>query len=446
MRLSLPLLCAVTAVLLAPVHELRAQVSGEVRGRITEAGTGRPVADARIEMEGVSTSARTNADGTYLVRSLEPRAYVVRVRALGFVERALDVTVQNARVTQLDVVLQAMAPVLERMVVAAQRDSIAPNATTFTRATIEASGQRDLGDLLQTTPGVVITRSGGPGQPARVSIRGSSSNQVLILLDGVPLNSAISGSADLSTIPLENIERVTVLTGAQSARYGPRAMAGVIEIVTRRSRHERSALVRGGALGELGVAGTLGTSVHRANGTRSASLGVDHRSVQGDFSYPIPAVRGGGRADRLNADATTTQVVGSAGLEVGHRQFTVRGTYGSTDRGMAGTIVQPSLSGRQQFSRLNGGVTAQWSPSRWVIASAADVTRERGMYTDPTPPFGQPLADTVTANGLTVTSSATAAWRLMTTSAGIDVRHIALASNNLAANAPDGQTLAGAWF
>lgn len=439
-------LCVVAIAALAPVKALRAQVAGEVRGRVTEEGTGRPVADARIELEGVSTSARTNADGTYLVRSLEPRVYVVRVRALGFIERALDASVQNARVTQLDVTLRPMAPVLERMVVEAQRDSVAPNATTFTRATIEASGQRDLGDLLQTTPGVVVTRSGGPGQPARVSIRGSSSNQVLILLDGVPLNSAISGSADLSAIPLENIERVTVLTGAQSARYGPRAMAGVIEIVTRRSRHERSALVRGGALGEWGVAGTLGTSVPRASGTRSVSLGVDHRSVRGDFSYPVPAVRGGGRADRLNADATTTQVVGSAGLDIGPQQYTVRGTYGNTDRGMAGTIIQPSQSGRQQFSRLSGGLTAQWSPSRWVIASAADVTRERGTYNDPTPPFGQPFADTVTANGLTVTSSATAAWPLMTTSAGIDIRHLELASNNLAANAPSGQTLAGAWF
>ncbi len=429
-----------------PILSLQAQVSGEIRGRITDASTGRPVADARVELDGPGLAARTGVDGAYLLRSLEPRLYRVTVRALGFVSRTEEVGVQNARATSLDVTLEPMAPVLERMVVQATRDTVAPNATTFTRSTIEASGQRDLGDLLQITPGVVVTRSGGPGQPARVSIRGSSSNQVLILLDGVPLNSAISGAADLSAIPLENIERVTVLTGAQSARYGPRAMAGVIEIVTRRSQQERSILARVGALGEWGVAGTLGTTVQRGNGSRSASLGVDHRTVRGDFSYPLPALRGGGRADRLNADATTTQIVASSGVDIGNRQFTIRGSYGNTDRGMAGSIIQPSRSGRQDFSRLNGGATAQWSPGRWVVASTADVTRERGRYTDPSPPFGQAFADTVSATGLTVTSSATATWHPMTTAAGIEVRHLALTSNNLAANAPDGQTLAGAWF
>lgn len=447
-RLGL-LLGLLAALLVAiPPTPLHAQVGGEIRGRITDAGTGRPIVQARIELEDVGITTRTGAEGAFLLRNLEPQRYRITIRAVGFISRVEDVAVGNARTSQLNVALEPMSPVLKRMVVRARRDSSAlpPGTTTFTRETIEAAGQRDLGDMLQTAPGVVITRSGGPGQPAQVSIRGSSSNQVLVLLDGIVLNSAIAGNADLSAIPLENIERVTVLTGAQSARYGPRALAGVIEITTRATRRERSLLTRVGALGEWGVAGTLGITAPQQSGSRSASIGIDHRTVRGDFSYRLPPFRGGGRATRFNADATTTQVVVSGGTDTGRRQYTFRSSYATTERGMAGSIVQPSRSGRQDFSRWHGGITAQWNPGRWVVGSSADITRENGRYTDPSPPFTLPFADTVSAAGLTVTSSAAATWGALQTSAGLDIRHLALASNRLATSAPDGQTLAGTWF
>ena len=81
---------------------------------------------------------------------------------------------------------------------------------------------------------------------------------MLVLVDGVPINSQITGEADLSRVSLEAVERVVVRTGAQSARYGGRALAGVVEITTRRASRESSVLVRDGAWGERQIAATMG--------------------------------------------------------------------------------------------------------------------------------------------------------------------------------------------
>ena len=68
---------------------------------------------------------------------------------------------------------------------------------------------------------------GGLGQFSTVSIRGSSAEQVLVLLDGVRLNTGGGGSVDFSTIPLDSIERIEVIRGGGTTLYGSDAIGGV---------------------------------------------------------------------------------------------------------------------------------------------------------------------------------------------------------------------------
>ena len=89
-------------------------------------------------------------------------------------------------------------------------------------------------ELLDQVPGVRVRRYGGLGSASTASIRGSKSEQVLILVDGVRLNSVQRGSVDLSTIPLRQVERIEVLRGGGSARFGTDAEGGVISITTRK--------------------------------------------------------------------------------------------------------------------------------------------------------------------------------------------------------------------
>ncbi|MEX2207264.1 MAG: TonB-dependent receptor [Myxococcota bacterium] len=89
-------------------------------------------------------------------------------------------------------------------------------------------------ELLDQVPGVRVQRYGGLGSASTASIRGSKAEQVLVLVDGVRLNSAQRGAVNLSTIPLRQVERIEVLRGGGSARFGSGAEGGVIAITTRK--------------------------------------------------------------------------------------------------------------------------------------------------------------------------------------------------------------------
>ena len=123
--------------------------------------------------------------------------------------------------------------------------------------------QKTVADVLEEVPGVVVTRSGDSLGATRVALRGSRSDQVLILLDGVPLSAAgdspaqrrASGRAglDLAALPLERVESIEVVRGAASSLYGPGAAAGAILIRTRRAPEPA-----------LAVAATTGSDGYRA--------------------------------------------------------------------------------------------------------------------------------------------------------------------------------------
>jgi outer membrane cobalamin receptor len=85
-----------------------------------------------------------------------------------------------------------------------------------------------------------VTDSGTPGSKASASIRGSEAGQVLVLLDGIRLNSAQMGMFDLGNLPIavEDIERVEILRGPASALYGSNALGGVVQIFTRKATSE----------------------------------------------------------------------------------------------------------------------------------------------------------------------------------------------------------------
>ena len=435
--------CALFVALIA--SRARAQVPGELHGRITDARTARPIADARIELSGRADIVRSSADGSFVLRGLEPRDYLVRVRAFGFVALDRDVTVANGRATSMDVALEPLPTALGAVVVRGQRDSLPTNAITFDRAAIEASGRRDLGELLQTSAGVVITQAGGPGSASRASIRGSSAGEVLVLVDGVPINSQITGEADLSRVSLEAVERVVVRSGAQSARYGGRALAGVVEITTRRASRESSALLRDGAWGERQMAATLGDGRSADSRRMSGSVTGEYRTVRGDFPYDVPALRGGGTTHRTNSDVTSRQVLGGLTVEGDSMTLRARGSWADLSRGLAGSIVQPSSTGRQGDSRASAGVDARLERRGIAWASTGDITREHSTFADSAPPFGTAYDDAVTATGMTGTVSATAGRGPVLASLGGEARALSVASTMLAPTAPHWQRLLGAW-
>ena len=128
----------------------------------------------------------------------------------------------------------------DEMVISANRfeqplSSILAPVTVVTREEIDHWQSDTVIDVLRRLPGVDISQSGGMGQLSSLYIRGTESRHVLVLIDGIRLNQAgISGSSDMSQIPISLVQRIEYIRGARSAVYGSDAIGGVVNIITRR--------------------------------------------------------------------------------------------------------------------------------------------------------------------------------------------------------------------
>lgn len=117
---------------------------------------------------------------------------------------------------------------------------IPAGVTVIDRQTIDERGYTTLTDALSAVPGVRVSQSGGPGGNASVFVRGTDSNHVLVLRDGMPLNDASdsSGAFNFGVDTLADVERIEVIRGPMAALYGSGAIGGVINLISRQG-HEQ---------------------------------------------------------------------------------------------------------------------------------------------------------------------------------------------------------------
>lgn len=211
---------------------------------------------------------------------------------------------------------QALPPLRHEVVVSATRvetpaREVASAVTILTRSDLERSGRSTVLEAIQDSLGMTAVRNGGPGGASSVFLRGANSEHVLILLDGVALNDPMnpSRSYDLAHLSLDNVERIEILRGPQSTLYGSDALAGAVNILSRRGAGKPSLSLEasGGSYGTLrgsasatGSAGRLayafGLSQTRTGGFSAASAayagnsepdGYRNLSLSGSLGWTI---------------------------------------------------------------------------------------------------------------------------------------------------------------
>ena len=129
----------------------------------------------------------------------------------------------------------------EQLVVTATRlpdlaDTIPAGVTVIDSATIAERGYVTLVDALNAVPGLRIVQTGGPGSQTSVFIRGTNSNQVLVLRDGIPINDPgdPGGAFNFGSDLLTDVDRIEVVRGEMSGLYGSGAIGGVINLITKK--------------------------------------------------------------------------------------------------------------------------------------------------------------------------------------------------------------------
>jgi vitamin B12 transporter len=168
--------------------------------------------------------------------------------------------------------------------------TIGSSVTVITGAEMERRQIRHAADALRTVPGVAVGRTGGGGGMTQVRVRGAESNHLKVIIDGVEVNSLDTGDFDFSTLLADDIERIEIIRGPQSGIYGANALAGVINVVTRKG----GSRARVTATAEAGSFGTHGVSANASGAGDKGYLSVTGSSRQTD-GYNL--ARGPGEAD-----------------------------------------------------------------------------------------------------------------------------------------------------
>ena len=118
------------------------------------------------------------------------------------------------------------------------KNQLATASTVYTRKDIDRLQVRTVPELLRGSAGIDITQTGGYGKNSSVFMRGTNSDHILVLIDGVKVGSATTGTSPFEFIPLDQVERVEITRGPNSSLYGSEAIGGVIQIFTRKGEQK----------------------------------------------------------------------------------------------------------------------------------------------------------------------------------------------------------------
>lgn len=136
---------------------------------------------------------------------------------------------------------------------------VASSFTIISQQDIKRFQYRTIVDALKQVPGLSVIQLGGAGAQTSIFTRGTNSNETLVLLNGQPISdpSSPSGAFNFADLMLDNVERIEVVRGPQSALYGSQAIGGVINIITKKAADTPKTTLRL----EAGTLGTLNTGV-----------------------------------------------------------------------------------------------------------------------------------------------------------------------------------------
>ncbi|MBA3657266.1 MAG: TonB-dependent receptor plug domain-containing protein, partial [Gemmatimonadaceae bacterium] len=246
-----------------------AQGTGSIRGRVTDATSGVPLVGAQVRVEGTTVGTQTGADGTYIISGAPVGSRILTVRRVGYSPQRVSLNVLTSGATQ-NFPLRAVSTTLNEVVVTALGETTQQRSLGTAQQSVKgpeiAETQREnfINALQGRIAGVnVVSTSGVPGASSSITIRGissiSSSNQPLMIIDGLPLDNKTLNTGVLASdapgsatafsnrgvdftnraadLNPEDIENLVVLKGPEaSALYGIDAANGAIVITTKRGK------------------------------------------------------------------------------------------------------------------------------------------------------------------------------------------------------------------
>lgn len=242
------------------------------------------------------------------------------------------------------------------------------HTSVITRADIKSSAMSDVASLLRRESGVEIAQTGGLGAQAAIRIRGAEADHVLVLIDGVRVNSASTGATAIDQLLLDEIERIEIVRGNVSSVYGSEAIGGVVQIFTRRGAGAFKPAVAVG----LGTEDTrkLSASVGGALGDTRLHVGVARTQTDGFSSTRAEFVST--PAD-LDDDAYTNTTFN---LALSHRLSSAHEIGLTAFRSKGDTEFDDSFSNHSEQTLT---ALSAWGENRWQPGWLSRVQASQGI-------------------------------------------------------------------
>ncbi len=263
----------------------------------------------------------------------------------------------SAHAAQDTTVAQLAAPSLPDTVVTATRvaqplTDVLADVTVLGDEQIRASGAVTIGDLLARQPGLELSRNGGPGTATSLYLRGAETRFTAVYIDGIRVDSQSTGGAPWESIALGQVERIEIVRGPAAAVYGSDAIAGVVQIFTRKGEGPFTPYLGVGAGSRR--SGRVEAGFSGQSGALDYALGAARELSRGYNSMPA------GNPDRDGYRQSSAS--GRLGWKINdaHR-VDLSGTHTRMDAQYDGFLPGLDDHGLNRLSTLGAAWSAQWS-------------------------------------------------------------------------------------
>ncbi len=266
-----------SAIMLLSSSGIYAQTTGKIVGRITDKKSGEPMIGTNVYLDGTILGASTDIDGFYIILNVPPEIYTLVVEQIGYRKSIIEnVECRVNSTTTINVQLEEATIEGEEVVVVAEAPLIPKDQTGSKKVVSE----EEIDLLPVTNVDQVVALQGGV---VNGRFRGGRSDEVLYMIDGVPVNSAATGGR-ASSIGIEAVENLEVISGTFNAEYG-RAMSGVVNAVTKAGSEEYHGNLEIYYGDYYSTYSLLGFDVYPEN--NSVNIG-GIRDIRGSLEGPVP--------------------------------------------------------------------------------------------------------------------------------------------------------------
>jgi len=351
-----------------------ARVGTSITGTVTDT-SGLPLTGAHVTVTEQQTGAVAGWNGVYRVSELPPGNYILTASHLGYhPEVCRGVAVREGAVIRIDFTLQLQPLVRPDATVSAPHSHqfyIGNDRALVTRSGWSSCGARTVGDALRSVPGLTVLEGDGS---QRLSLRGSPSRTVKVDLDGIPINDAGTGEAEVGQIDLNQISAIVVEFAGLGGMV--HLQTAGLEVAEDTRRALTFSLGQGGFDGSEAAAG-LETEARRLSG----AVIFNRKSDRGDFSYRLDD---GSSSRRVNNQIAASSGLGKLRLQRGGWKLDGGLYYQSLRRGVPGLIyAPPTPEARLTASRLSIGLRGQHLTERTGIKFTGHITEYTGRFLNP---------------------------------------------------------------